>query len=108
MHLPSAYAEEASVLKNATVTMTHMSYDEQFVRPGIDLIGEGFRNSVKFGDGNPFKDGSAEFQIILKEEKFLKTAMIINSIKRGSFQRFSMGSAEMWVGTHRDDMSLAK
>ena len=81
MHLPSAYAEEASILDNATVTMTNIEKYESFARPVSDLIGKGFNNPVKFGNGNPFKDGSAEFQIILEEEKSIKTAMIINSIQ---------------------------
>ena len=100
MHLPSAYAEEASILENATVSDDNMEQEEGGVPwPGSNLIGKGFKSGVKFSGSNPLGDNSAQFQIILSKPASIKTAMIINT-SRDTFleNRYYMGSAEMWVG----------
>ena len=78
MNLPSAYAEEASILEGAIVLDDNMDVD-LFLRPGSNLVGKGFKSGVYFSGDNPLGDNSAQFQIILPKPASIKTAMIINT-----------------------------
>ena len=104
LHLPSAYAEEASILEEAKVTETYL--EDKKLKPASNLIGMGFKSGVVFSSEDPFDNGSAEFQIILKQKSSIRTAMILNSHEVDQGERYSMGSAEMRVGTDRTAMSL--
>ena len=114
LHLPSAFAEEASILDEAKVTETYLDVVEKnsfgntevVKRPGSNLVGEGFKSYVLFSDENPLGNGSAELQIILNQKSSIRTAMILNSSEHRLGERYSMGSAEMRVGTDRTAMSL--
>ena len=77
LHLPSAYAEEASILADAKVTETYL--DEAELKPGSNLVGERFKSGVVFSFEDPLDNGSAEFQIVLKQKSSIRTAMILNS-----------------------------
>ena len=104
LHLPSAYAEEASILEDAKVTETYL--DDKELKPGSNLVGKGFKSGVVFSSEEPFDNGSAEFQIILEQMSSIRTAMILNSSENHSGERYSIGSAEIRVGTDRTAMSL--